>query len=1117
MRKLKKHLAVMLSIAMVFSVMPQLTMAEGTQVLSEQENGEGHEGSEEESGDEEDIPVDYEQEVIDEAKALGVPDAFIKHSFAADFEDGKLEEPTFQLGEGESPKYKMNTVVSAAGVRGLEIKGIDTGLLARAKFDLGTFDFGEMKLGYLIYNILAKKNMKGKAYLYLDEETEPFATLNIKRSADSDWEEIRNKAVDVRDKEVQGLHQVYLKYVANSALDDEGNIIKSSGVKGSLFLESMFFTEGSTPVLNFDLDEEVNTVDRINGSEDHSIMGYGDMNVQIPEGYECEYTDKPLESATYELDYIRGRGNSTWLTSKKPYKIKLDKSADLFGMGSSKHWVLLANYYDYSLVRNKMTFELAKRMDLEYTPKSVFVDVVIAGEYCGSYQLTQHVRIGKNNVAIDDLEDKPASTLPNITGGYLLAMDESWLKGDEGKPNIHVGNNLFLIDKPEYDADYSEEAKQAQVDYITNYLHELNYIIEGEDEYFDEEADGIDEELAGKDWRDYMDEQSYIDYYLIQEISKNGDAYGGSTYLYKERNGLLYWGPVWDFDFVAWGAPETDYLANGGVEGFQCIYGNPWFETLLEKDPEVKEKVVERWQVMSEILKDIASDGGFIDQCKNQLYYSALANYQVRGSYLMGDINYWGDEPVVNRDENGELYHLNYFNEVDRLKRTVNASVEWMDENVSTIGEGNYGKYPEIPFTVDGEIVAYVHYDAWNECIEMSEIPEAPEKEGMVFKGWFYEDEDGVEHKLNEEVWPFYYNSSEESEVTEEPETIKKTEEETEEELVPYTFYAKYVSEDSIIPITAITSFADTYYVPMEEWYMDTEEEPYYESETLYLNQLISVLPMDADIEDVKYSLEEESKDIHLSEDGEVYLRKPGEYIVNCIAGDVVKQITIIGVSEQEIENDEDYSIVDSLNLKQGSYGNLGFRFTNEMVSFSQYQRVLFKSLDPEIVEVSRNGVVYGKSVGKAKIVVVQSYGSNVDVQVVDVVVESGESSEEPTTETTTSSQEKTTEASKVKKPKKVVIKKGYKKKKAAKKIRLKLSKVEGADGYQVCIYQSKKQAKKNKSALVKKYVDSVKVSVKSKKVEGLKKLFVRARAYRKNGKSRVFGDWSDIKRIKIK
>ena len=136
MRKLKKHLAVMLSIAMVFSVMPQLTMAEGTQVLSEQENGEDHEGSEEESGDEEDIPVDYEQEVIDEAKALGVPDAFIKHSFAADFEDGKLEEPTFQLGEGESPKYKMNTVVSAAGVRGLEIKGIDTGLLARAKFDL---------------------------------------------------------------------------------------------------------------------------------------------------------------------------------------------------------------------------------------------------------------------------------------------------------------------------------------------------------------------------------------------------------------------------------------------------------------------------------------------------------------------------------------------------------------------------------------------------------------------------------------------------------------------------------------------------------------------------------------------------------------------------------------------------------------------------------------------------------------------------------------------------------------------------------------------------------------------------------------------------------------------
>ena len=133
--------------------------------------------------------------------------------------------------------------------------------------------------------------------------------------------------------------------------------------------------------------------------------------------------------------------------------------------------------------------------------------------------------------------------------------------------------------------------------------------------------------------------------------------------------------------------------------------------------------------------------------------------------------------------------------------------------------------------------------------------------------------------------------------------------------------------------------------------------------------------------------------------------------------------------------------------------------------------------------------------------------------------MESDGQSEEPTTENTeptTESQEKTT-ASKVKKPKKVVIKKVYKKKKTAKRVRLKLSKVKGAKGYQVCIYQSKKMAKKNKSALVKKYVDSVKVSVKSKKVKGLKKLYVRARAYRLDGKSKVFGDWSDIKRIKMK
>ena len=104
-----------------------------------------------------------------------------------------------------------------------------------------------------------------------------------------------------------------------------------------------------------------------------------------------------------------------------------------------------------------------------------------------------------------------------------------------------------------------------------------------------------------------------------------------------------------------------------------------------------------------------------------------------------------------------------------------------------------------------------------------------------------------------------------------------------------------------------------------------------------------------------------------------------------------------------------------------------------------------------------------------------------------------------------------------VSKPAKAVIKKVYKKKKSAKKLKLKLKKTNGAKGYQVAVFKSKKTAKKHKKAIYKKYVKKIKVTLKSKKLKGKKKLFVAARAYALNGKAKVFGAWSKTKKVKVK
>ena len=81
---------------------------------------------------------------------------------------------------------------------------------------------------------------------------------------------------------------------------------------------------------------------------------------------------------------VRGRGNSTWSLPKKPYKVKLDKGTDLFGFGKSKHWVLLANYYDTSFIRNKLAYDLSGDMGIPYM-QSVLADVVLNGVYVGNY------------------------------------------------------------------------------------------------------------------------------------------------------------------------------------------------------------------------------------------------------------------------------------------------------------------------------------------------------------------------------------------------------------------------------------------------------------------------------------------------------------------------------------------------------------------------------------------------------------------------------------------------------------------------------------------------------------------------------------------------------------
>ena len=182
--------------------------------------------------------------------------------------------------------------------------------------------------------------------------------------------------------------------------------------------------------------------DKVNESEDHSYRARtGSMMIRVPDGYAGDYSTEELEDTQeLELEYIRGRGHGTWSADKKPYRIKLRENADLLGMGPNKHWVLLANRYDHSLLRNRLISYIGTEFGLAFTPKCLPVDLGVNGEYYGSYLLSEQIRIGENRVDIDELTEEDVSD-PERTGGYLLFMNPMW---DEPLENVYKKSRQSL-------------------------------------------------------------------------------------------------------------------------------------------------------------------------------------------------------------------------------------------------------------------------------------------------------------------------------------------------------------------------------------------------------------------------------------------------------------------------------------------------------------------------------------------------------------------------------------------------------------------------------------------------------------------------------------------------
>ncbi len=270
---------------------------------------------------------------------------------------------------------------------------------------------------------------------------------------------------------------------------------------------------------------------------------------------------------------IKGRGNSTWQMEKKPYNIKLDDKENLFGMGKTKKWSLIANHGDNSMIRNVLAYEAAERAGMPYNPQFTPVDVYINGNYMGAYLLTTRIGIDKSNVDIEDLEgdtedvnNTDLDTYPrggyygtyagllegtkkwfeipkdpaDITGGYIIEMELANRYADEASGFVTTRSQPFTMKTPEY-------ASKAQMEYISDYYQKVEDAI----------YNGASMAELGK----LVNVESLAQMYIINEWASNQDASLTSTYFYKPANDVLYGGPVWDFD-IGFGNNDSGRFGN---------------------------------------------------------------------------------------------------------------------------------------------------------------------------------------------------------------------------------------------------------------------------------------------------------------------------------------------------------------------------------------------------------------------------------------------------------------------------------------------------------------------------------------------------------------------------
>ncbi|MFM6934501.1 MAG: CotH kinase family protein [Flavobacteriales bacterium] len=469
------------------------------------------------------------------------------------------------------------------------------------------------------------------------------------------------------------------------------NATNTYGPPPSWFVPPVILTSSNLPIVvldtyNVDIPDEP----KIDGTMGIIFNGDNQIN-HISDPYNEFYGQIAIEK----------RGSSSNSFPMKSYGLEtrgpdsVNYNVSLFDWPSDNDWILYAPYTDKAMLRNILTYKLGREMG-HYAPRTKLCEVVLNGSYIGVYVLMERIKVNPGRVNVDPLNY--SDTLNNqLTGGYILKVDKTTAGGVIAwtSPYTAQAPSSGPIYYQMHDPDISD-LHPTQLSYIHSYVDNWETVLKS-NQFADPQTG----------FRAYSDENSFIDYLLINEIAKNVDGYRISTFLHKKRfseGGKLVMGPLWDYN-LGWG--NANYCQGGQTSGWEINFNsvcagnganmNPfWFNRMLE-DTVFANNVNCRW---TDLRTSILSDSSlihYIDSMALLLTEPAARNYNrwpILGVYV------WPNNYVGNTFQEEIIY----------MKNWILARTAWMDANM-------FGTCHSLGFTVPSETAVRVFPNPTNELL----------------------------------------------------------------------------------------------------------------------------------------------------------------------------------------------------------------------------------------------------------------------------------------------------------------------------------------------------------------------------------------------------------------